>query len=290
MIDDAVYEFDLDREIEMTPDFRILSDFKIFEAVVKPRYSRFLKCQTNDAAYRSNGGGSLPPRPKPVQGDLRNLPEALRQLTLPCHRQWVVWKFTFKSDAKPGKEWTKPPFNPRSPNHNAKNNDSSTWATYGDALNVIVTHTEFKEFGGIGYNIFHSILAVFDLDDCRNLETGEILPWALDLISKAKTYAEITPSGTGLRIIGLTSDDSQRVQRKQPIPDTTSSLESYRKCERYITITGLQVEGSPNELVNIDAVMDDMIAALDKGKGKTGDKDTHDGFEFRRQKVDVDAL
>ncbi|HEY8006042.1 MAG TPA: hypothetical protein VIE66_04395 [Methylocella sp.] len=115
---------------------------------------------------------------------------------MPCHRQWVVWKFVFKSDAKPGKEWTKPPFNPRSPNHNAKNNDSSTWGTYDDALNVIATNTEFREFGGVGYNIFHSQLAVFDLDDCRNPETGEILPWALDLINKAKTYAEITPSGT----------------------------------------------------------------------------------------------
>jgi putative DNA primase/helicase len=53
----------------------------------------------------------------------------------------------------------------------------------------------------------------------------------------------------------------------------------------------LQVEGSPNELVNIDAVMDDMIAKLDAGKG-TGKttNDNGDGFEFRRQKVDVDAL
>jgi P4 family phage/plasmid primase-like protien len=52
MNDHTAYEFDLDREIEMTPDFKIVSDFKIFESIVVPlkrRYPRFLKCQTNDA-------------------------------------------------------------------------------------------------------------------------------------------------------------------------------------------------------------------------------------------------
>ena len=38
----------------------------------------------------------------------------------------------------------------------------------------------------------------FDLDDCRNQETGVILPAALSIVHKLQTYTEISPSGKGL--------------------------------------------------------------------------------------------
>ena len=40
-----------------------------------------------------------------------------------------------------------------------------------------------------------------DLDDCRNPETGVIVPWALEIVDKLGSYTEISPSGKGLHII-----------------------------------------------------------------------------------------
>jgi putative DNA primase/helicase len=45
-------------------------------------------------------------------------------------------------------------------------------------------------------------LAAFDLDDCRDPVSGTIAAWANGLIEEAQSYVEITPSGTGLRILG----------------------------------------------------------------------------------------
>jgi hypothetical protein len=39
-----------------------------------------------------------------------------------------------------------------------------------------------------------------DLDSCRNPETGEIDPWVQDVIDRFKTYTEISPSQTGVKL------------------------------------------------------------------------------------------
>ena len=59
--------------------------------------------------------------------------------------------------------------------------------------------------------------------------------------SAAASYTEMTPSGTGLRVIGYGSGGE--VQRKQKIPGSAVEVESYRNTARYITITGNAVAG-----------------------------------------------
>src|SRR5262249_49941990 len=80
-------------------------------------------------------------------------------------------------------------------------------------------------------------------------------------------YAEITVSGTGLRIIGTAKGDE--VHRKHQITDGMS-LETYRRTRRYITISGNQLPGTPSLLADIDPVIDDTVAQLDeKNKGES---------------------
>ena len=81
----------------------------------------------------------------------------------------------------------------------------------------------------------------------------------------------MTPSEQGLRIIGAQGDGS-RLYRKQKIDDggwwklhgldKAPSLESYRNCEKYITITGNVFRDLPP--ANLDQVMDEVVAELDK--------------------------
>src|SRR5262249_31020602 len=193
--------------------------------------------------------------PQTIQGDLRNLPSAIAPLTkLPY---WVLWRW--ERPKKDSDKWTKVPYQPSGAK--AKNNDPATWSPYAAVIAAA------DRFDGIGFVLFEH--GAFDLDKVRDLSTGNIAPWAQKLIDDSQSYAEITVSGTGLRIIGTAKGDE--VHRKHQIIDGMS-LETYRRTRRYITISGNQLPGTPSLLADIDQIIDDTVAQLDKknkGKSKT---------------------
>src|SRR5262249_17546062 len=123
-------------------------------------------------------------------------------------------------------------------------------------------------FDGIGFVLFEH--GAFDLDKVRDLSTGNIAPWAQKLIDDSQSYAEITVSGTGLRIIGTVTGNE--THRKWPM-ENGMALEAYSRPRRYITISGNQLPGTPSLLTDIDQVIDDTVAQLDeknnKGESKT---------------------
>ncbi len=45
-----------------------------------------------------------------------------------------------------------------------------------------------------------SVLALADLDNCRDPVTGAVLPWATEILNQTLTYAEASVSGTGVRV------------------------------------------------------------------------------------------
>src|SRR5262249_1335016 len=123
-----------------------------------------------------------------------------------------------------------------------------------------------------GFVMTDTEFAAFDIDDCRNAKTGEIHPWATKLVERANSYTEITFSGEGLRIIGLgTGPAIPKGAGKMKVGDTRITVAPYRRSTRYIAMTGNQLNGA--ELVNIDTVMDEVIAEL-KPKGKPKPKAT----------------
>jgi putative DNA primase/helicase len=57
--------------------------------------------------------------------------------------------------------------------------------------------------GGVGF-VFHATLNPFagiDLDGCRDPRTGVLAPWAQSIVAAFGSYAEVSPSGTGVKII-----------------------------------------------------------------------------------------
>ena len=198
-------------------------------------------------------------RPIPFQGDLSNLPEALAPLkALP---NWICWRWEWKLNKKGVGKWDKPPFNPAHPHRYAKNNDSSTWGTYEQALAV------FQRGGcdGIGFNLSATEFAAFDIDDCRDPATGGIAPEAMAIVDRATSYTEMTVSGTGLRVIGHGS--GKKVHRKQKLPNSDVEVESYSNAERYIVITGNPLPNAWPHVADISSEMDDVVAELDGQKG-----------------------
>ena len=116
------------------------------------------------------------------------LPAALKPYAGLPH--WVIWRFEERSGKK-----TKVPFRPKQPSRYASSKDPETWSDYQTALNALDDHGDFD---GVGFCLMDSELAAFDIDDCID-QDGSIHAWALALIKRCNTYAEITPSGRGLQ-------------------------------------------------------------------------------------------
>src|SRR5437762_6073180 len=190
-------------------------------------------------------------KPISYQGDLRNLPASLAPLVaLP---NWVCWKWQLTEKGR----WTKVPYRPKRPNRKASNNDPTTWGTHAEACDAVYAN----KADGIGFCLLGTEIVAFDIDKCRNPASGVIDPAAIDLVSRAASYTEVTISGTGPRVIGI--GYGEKVHRKQKIAGSKVEVESYRKCERYIVVTGNQLADAAPDIADIDRHIDDVVRELD---------------------------
>jgi hypothetical protein len=156
---------------------------------------------------------------------------------------------------------TKVPYRADRPDLPAASNRPDTWSNHAEAVAAV----EAGRADGIGFMLQDSDIAAFDLDDCRDPETGEIAPWAWELVNTAQSYTEVTVSGTGLRIIG--HGTGTPVHCNRPVPHTDGKAEIYRRATRFIVVTGLQLPDTCDTLANIDSVIDITVQQL-TGKGQ----------------------
>jgi hypothetical protein len=201
-------------------------------------------------------------KPRTFQGDLAHLPAALLPLTK--LRRWVIWKWQRKDEissdpvrsnrSNSTADFTKVPYRPHYYNQTAKNNDPSTWGNYEEA---ILAHTQ-KHCDGIGFMLLDSEYGAIDLDHIRDFSTGQVLRWAEKLLAEAANagcYLEWTVSGTGARIVGIAKGSELHrkitVHRKSRV-----AVEFYKHCARYITISGVQINGEYPELPVSEALPD----------------------------------
>jgi hypothetical protein len=187
-------------------------------------------------------------------GTFIGLPKALTPLA--AEARWVVWKFkTVKGKV------TKPPYQARWPTKLASSIDPTTWSDFNTALSAYKAGAA----EGVGFCLFGSSIAAFDLDHCRDAATGEIEPAAKDLIKRARSYVEITPSLAGLRILLIGT--GAKVHRKQPVPGANGMMvETYRQAERFITITGNALPEAADEIADEGGLIDAVVAELDAVK------------------------
>ena len=146
---------------------------------------------------------------------------ALMPAELKEYCQWVLWKGVWV--AEKGK-YTKPLFQVNG--HHARSNDPSTWTSFDAARKAYGR----GDFSGVGFVVTdEDPFAGVDLDHCVNRETGAIESWANRLVGFFDSYAEISPSGEGIRIF---------VRGKLPPGGRKrDNVEAY-DSGRYLTVTG----------------------------------------------------
>lgn len=136
--------------------------------------------------------GDTPPPPPPAA--------FLTLQTLAGQPHWVAWR----EEARNGKP-TKVPYNPNTLAR-AKANDPATWGTRREAEAATTQLLAADQKGGVGLQLGtplgngYLLLAGIDLDSCLDPLDGMLEPWAAEIVAKFETYAEISPSGTGVKL------------------------------------------------------------------------------------------
>src|ERR1019366_3103086 len=117
------------------------------------------------------------------------IPDSLTELD-----QWVVWRYETRAGGSP----TKVPYQ-ADPNSSsmASTTDPSTWAPYPLSQHSLSSN----KYSGAGFVFSASDpFCGIDIDDCLTDE-GSPKPWAVPILERfADSYAEISPSGKGVKI------------------------------------------------------------------------------------------
>lgn len=153
-----------------------------------------------------------------------NIPAELK-----ARPQWVVWRSIINSDGKA----TKPPFQAHNPQYNATVDRPDTWATFDAAVACLRNNPSTVDGIGFVFSAQDEFFGV-DIDDERKVDPSLLesrRAIVSQMVNNTTTYAEVSPSGTGLHIIG---------KGKLPGPGRKSSamqLEIYGE-NRFFTMTG----------------------------------------------------
>ncbi|QDT69927.1 hypothetical protein MalM25_28710 [Planctomycetes bacterium MalM25] len=162
--------------------------------------------------------------------------------------RWMQWKPVDRGGSKP----TKVPY--QSNGSLASSTNPSTWSPY----EAVTT----ADGGRLGFALGDGWAGV-DLDNV--IVDGELLPWAEQLVEQLDSYAEVSPSGNGVKIFLKT--DLQLSGKNGSHPDG-GSIEVYG-AGRYFTVTGNKLPGAPAEVNQSDDALH-HAHTLAGGCGTTG--------------------
>lgn len=144
--------------------------------------------------------------------------------------QWTCWQWQKRRG-----EWTKIPISAVTGTQ-ARSNDPETWSSFGAA----VGHAKLRSLSGVGF-MFHPAdgFSGVDLDSCREPQTGVVAEWAQKIVRALDSYAEVSPSATGIKVF-VRGELPPGRKRKGPV-------EMYDQG-RFFTTTGHRLEGVPTQV------------------------------------------
>ncbi len=193
------------------------------------------------------------PKPDVLDVQIDGIPDALKE-----RPQWVTWRLEW---ARGG--WSKIPYNPHSGKH-ASSTDPKTWCALTETIGEYKLEPE--RWDGVGFVMTGADPFVgVDLDHC--VLDGELQRWTdhqrrpwpegapepTAIIEQIDSYAELSPSGTGVRIIGM--------GKLPPKGRKRGDVELYDR-KRYLTITGHRLANVPTTAIDCQTAIDTIHAAF----------------------------
>ncbi len=174
-----------------------------------------------------------------MAADYRSVPTDLRKRT-----QWVAWKYIPKAD---GKKPIKMPICPAT-GAEASVSNPATWGTF----DVAQRRCQRDRLAGVGY-VFTGSDPFFgyDLDDCIDQEGRLAMP-SWEIIERFATYAEVSPSGRGVKGFGR-----GKLLAGGGHSPKDGNVELYDHG-RFFCITGRHLKGTPLTLEDCQLYLDEF--------------------------------
>ena len=152
-------------------------------------------------------------------------------------RCWVEWRLEQDERGRP----VKVPYVPGS-GRKARTNDPSSFGTFrecrSDQRGLVLSD---DQLGGV------------DLDGCRDPDSGRLSAWARDVVAEFGSYAEVSPSGTGVHVFARGKPVTTRYKKvalpdEAPTSDKKPGFEIFSGLGHFITVTGELLPDAPDEL------------------------------------------
>jgi hypothetical protein len=203
------------------------------------------------------GGNGRPNPPPRTKADIESAAERPRALSvnpdgipfeLKERRQWVGWQYN-----RPGDRWTELPINPKD-GRPASSTDPATWSAFDEALAYYERHKADGGADGIGYVFTADDLFVgVDLDDCFNLGTKSVEPWAAEIVAELASYAELSPSRTGVKLF-----------LRGKVPPGGNRKSNVEMCDNggFFAVTGRKLLSAPPTVNDGHQALDRLHARL----------------------------
>jgi hypothetical protein len=207
---------------------------------------------------------------KPViyNGDLQALPQAQGVKSLAELNIWSLWRAVEKTDKEGRTKVTKPPMRPDG--RYASPSDPDTFTALQTCLDTLAANG--GQFSGVGVRLPDWACAL----DCDGVmeenRPGTLNPWVRAWVDKLRSYCEITPSGTGIRIyVRYTGERLERTKFK--IPDGAGYIEIYAKANHFVTVTNNPFPDTIPRITDATDAIRELYAELDRTqpKGKSAE-------------------
>lgn len=167
--------------------------------------------------------------------------------------QWVCWRLL--PGAK-GEKDRKVPFSPAT-GKQAATNKPSTWSDHSTAAAAVARYG----FTGLGF-VFtkESCIVGVDIDHCHDPATGAFNSTASAVLARQATYAEFSPSGTGVHLF---------FKGSLPAGGCKNSKEGVELYDtgRYFTMTGKKLDGAPDVIAQDEGTIAWLLETYFKKPG-----------------------
>jgi putative DNA primase/helicase len=172
----------------------------------------------------------------------------------PHAHMWTAWR-----EEERGGGVTKVPY--ASISRKSAANDPATWISRASAK---ATAAQLETNGRKGVGVFlgdqgKRRIGGVDLDSCLDPLTRALEPWAQEVVDRLASYAEISPSGTGVKVFFYYAAEDLEPLRAKMQTQWSKSWSRGSHVEialhlgnRYFAVTELLLSGSPNHLRPVD--------------------------------------
>jgi len=163
---------------------------------------------------------------------------------LMSYKQWVLWKFEEKDGRK-----TKVPYSVNG--KRASTTNQKDWSTYKEVNDILVSddHNHINKYSGLGF-VFTNEDPFIGIDWDKCITEEFISTEIYEEVKALETYAEISPSGTGIHAIcrGILPKCKHRANNRE-----------IYKSGRFFTMTGNHLLDTPLEVNAAPAIAIEMV-------------------------------